>query len=178
MKKNRTRDKFIKSLREGNNVSTACKTFDISRQTIYRWRREDKEFDLEMNEALDEGDQFMNDFAENQLKQKIKEGDIRANIYYLSSRHPKYIDKRHESRGDIQKIIEENKQMKFQLKMMEPVPPDFIPLSVQKRMLEADIKKAQLQIEDIDIKLEPPRITEPIINGYPRSTYNLLLKLQ
>jgi DNA-binding protein H-NS len=93
MKKQRAKKAFFDEIRHSANISLACEKCNLSRQTIYRWRKEDGEFTKAMDEAMEEGDAFMNDMTESALTMRIKGGDTSAIKYRLSKRHPKYMDK-------------------------------------------------------------------------------------
>jgi hypothetical protein len=73
----------------------ACKKLGISRNSAYRWRKEDEEFSREMNEALVEGVEEIDDFCENKLFSLIQNDSERALLYYLNRRHPKYRDSKY-----------------------------------------------------------------------------------
>lgn len=60
-------------------VTAACKAVDISRETYYRWAKEDKEF----KEACLDVKEIALDFAESKLFQKIKDGESSAIFFFL-----------------------------------------------------------------------------------------------
>ena len=93
MKKKRVRDKFLKELEKIPIVQVACERVGVSRQTVYRWRGEDPEFQLHMDHALNEGEALLNDVSESQLFALIKDKSFSAIRYHLSKRHPKYKEK-------------------------------------------------------------------------------------
>lgn len=66
-------------------VTTACKSVGISRETHYRWLREDEEYKQEV-EALSD---VAIDFAESQLHKQIQEGNSTATIFYLKTKGKK-----------------------------------------------------------------------------------------
>jgi hypothetical protein len=72
-------------------VTSACKTVDISRETHYRWLREDADYKAAV-EALSD---VALDFAESQLHKQIKEGNSTATIFYLKTKGKKrgYIER-------------------------------------------------------------------------------------
>lgn len=90
MKKNRVQQKFLDELRKFPIVQVACERCDLSRQTIYRWRKEDPEFSTEMEVALSEGEELANDLCESQLFSLVKDKNFQAIKYRLDKRHPKY----------------------------------------------------------------------------------------
>lgn len=63
-------------------VTSACKQVGISRETHYKWYRNDKKY----REKVDDLGDVTLDFAETQLHHKIKDGDITAIIFYLKTK--------------------------------------------------------------------------------------------
>ena len=63
-------------------VSTACKAVDISRQTHYRWMREDDEY----KSAVEELSEVAVDFAESHLHKLIRDGNPAATIFFLKTK--------------------------------------------------------------------------------------------
>jgi len=92
MKKLRVKNTFLEYLKKRPNVQIACEKSDLSRNTVYRWRKEDLEFAKLMDEALNEGDQFECDMVENQLLTLIKEKKWQPTRFWLERRHPKFKD--------------------------------------------------------------------------------------
>lgn len=90
MKKERLQRKFLHELRKIPIVQIACERCGISRQTAYRWRQEDPLFTDDWEDALEDGESLINDMAESQLLQLIKEKKFFAVRYWLSLRHPKF----------------------------------------------------------------------------------------
>lgn len=60
-------------------VSPACEEVGVSRETFYRYLREDEEFRRQVQEI----DEIVIDFAENQLFKKIKEGSERSILFFM-----------------------------------------------------------------------------------------------
>lgn len=90
---NKQKDKAISLLEKTPIVSYVCKKIDISRSTFYRWQNEDTEFKNSSQKAIYEGKLEINDFAESQLINLIKDKNITAIIYWLKYNHPSYSDK-------------------------------------------------------------------------------------
>jgi len=63
-------------------VTSACKAVDISRETHYRWMREDENY----KQAVDDLANVALDFAESQLHKQIKGGNPTATIFYLKTK--------------------------------------------------------------------------------------------
>ncbi|MBU0570031.1 DUF1804 family protein [Patescibacteria group bacterium] len=92
-KKNKIQNTFLDELRKMPIVLVACEKSGVSRNSIYRWRKEDKKFSEEMDKALAEGEDLVNDLSESQLLTLIKEKNFSAVRYWLSHRNPKFKDK-------------------------------------------------------------------------------------
>jgi hypothetical protein len=71
------------------NISVTCRELNISRQTWYNWRTEDKDFDRECKER----EASIIDMAETQLIANVNKGIQRAIEYILAHKHPDYKDK-------------------------------------------------------------------------------------
>ncbi|MBU1685261.1 hypothetical protein KJ662_03335 [Patescibacteria group bacterium] len=71
-------------------VQVACEKTAIGRSTYYRWRKEDKDFANEADEALQEGCLLVNDMAESQLISAIREKNLTAIIFWLKHHHNTY----------------------------------------------------------------------------------------
>ena len=66
-------------------VTSACKSVDISRETHYRWLREDVEYKAAVDSLTD----VALDFAESQLHKQIKDGNSTATIFFLKTKGKK-----------------------------------------------------------------------------------------
>jgi hypothetical protein len=76
-------------------VTTACKSVGISRETHYRWIREDEKYRIEVESISD----MALDFAESQLHKQISEGEVSATIFYLKTKGKK--------RGYVERVEQE-----------------------------------------------------------------------
>jgi hypothetical protein len=63
-------------------VTTATKAVGISRETHYRWMKEDAEYKA----AVDGIEGIALDFAESQLHKQIREGNSTATIFFLKTK--------------------------------------------------------------------------------------------
>lgn len=63
-------------------VTTACKLADCSRETFYKYCREDETFNASVNEL----ENVALDFAESQLHKQIKDGVPSSTIFYLKTK--------------------------------------------------------------------------------------------
>ena len=93
MKKNKTQDQFLEELAKVPIVQVACEKTGLSRNSVYRWRKEDKTFEKKMDEALVSGVAFVNDMSESQLLTLIKEKSYSAISFWLRHRNDNYKDK-------------------------------------------------------------------------------------
>ncbi len=90
MKKNKLQKEFLDQLRKIPIVLVACEKSGLSRNSVYRWRKEDGSFAAEMDVALKEGEDLVNDMSESQLLTMIKEKNWSAVSFWLRHRNPKF----------------------------------------------------------------------------------------
>ncbi len=97
-------------------VTPACKEVGVSRETYYRYMREDADF----REQVDIINEITLDFAENQLFKKIKEGSERSILFYMKYKARKrgYTDSIDITSGG-EKIIDISKLIGFENKKKE-----------------------------------------------------------
>jgi hypothetical protein len=77
------KEKLLKALEQSLGVvTTACKAVNVSRDTHYRWLREDAEYASAVKELAD----VAVDFAESNLHKLIQEGNATATIFYLKTK--------------------------------------------------------------------------------------------
>jgi ACT domain-containing protein len=93
MKKSKFQEQFLLELTKVPIVQVACEKTDLSRNTVYRWRKEDISFAKKMDRALADGVALVNDMGESQLLTLIKEKNFPAVRFWLNKRHPAYKDK-------------------------------------------------------------------------------------
>lgn len=93
MKKEKVKDAFLEQLRKVPIIQVACEKVGISRNSVYRWKNEDPEFEKELTTALEEGEALVNDMSENQLLVLIREKNWHAISFWLRKRNPKFKDK-------------------------------------------------------------------------------------
>lgn len=92
-KKDKVRDAFLAELKKVPIVQVACEKTGVSRNSVYRWKRDDKQFSADMEEALAEGEALVNDMSESQLLTLIKEKNWSAISFWLRHRNPKFRDR-------------------------------------------------------------------------------------
>ena len=90
MKKDKSQAPFLLELEKVPIVQIACEKTGVSRNSVYRWRKEDKEFSRKMDEALANGISFVNDMSESQLLSLIKDKSYQALSFWLRHRHDAY----------------------------------------------------------------------------------------
>lgn len=91
MKKTRALlDKLIEELEKTPLIQIACDKVNISRNTFYRWMKEDKEFLSRVNEAMSLGTGLVSDVALSNVLEGIKRKDAMYTKYWLSHKHPDF----------------------------------------------------------------------------------------
>lgn len=112
MKKATHKDQFLDELRRIPVVQVACEKTGLSRNTIYRWKREDKDFAESFDKAVLEGIAFVNDMSESQLLQLIKEKSFSALRFWLTNHHERFSSKSLNSKGTKKsELSDEQKQV-------------------------------------------------------------------
>lgn len=90
MKKNKLQNQFFDELEKVPIILVACEKVGLSRNSIYRWRKEDSVFAKKMDESLARGVDFVNDMSESQLLTMIKEKNWPAISFWLRHRNNNY----------------------------------------------------------------------------------------
>ena len=94
LKRNKVEQKVVlEQLRKIPIVQIACERSNIGRSTYYRWRRDDAKFKKATDEAMQDGEEMINDLSESQLITLIKEKNFPAIQLWLRQHHPKYRNK-------------------------------------------------------------------------------------
>ncbi len=93
MKKNKFQEQFFAELEKVPIIMVACEKTGLSRNSVYRWRKEDSSFAKKMNEAMAKGVDFVNDMSESQMLTMIKEKNWPAISFWLRHRNKNYKDK-------------------------------------------------------------------------------------
>lgn len=93
MKKDKKRNEFLAELRKIPIIQVACEKVGLSRTSIYRWKDDDLEFKKEMEQAMADGEAYVNDMSESQLLTLIKEKDWSAISFWLRHHHNAYKNK-------------------------------------------------------------------------------------
>jgi len=80
---NRKQEAFLKALEaSAGNITEACRKVKIARQTFYNWRENNKDF----NQAVEDVQESLLDFAESKLMELISAGNVTAIIFFLKTR--------------------------------------------------------------------------------------------
>lgn len=93
MKKDSHAPQFLEEMRKVPIVQVACEKVGISRNTVYRWIKEDAEFAKDFVEAEKAGVEFVNDMSESQLLQLIKDRKFPAIRLWLTNHHKRFTTK-------------------------------------------------------------------------------------
>lgn len=91
MKTKDDKKKFLDELEKTPFVLHASKKVGIDKATIYRWRKKDKKFAKEMDQALSIGIASVCDIAEGQLTKMINQGDFKSIKFFLENNKKEYI---------------------------------------------------------------------------------------
>jgi len=93
MKKNKFQELFLLELEKVPIVQVACEKTNLSRNTVYRWRKEDITFAKKMDESLASGVSLVSDMGEVQVITLIKEKNWPAIRFWLQHRSDNYKNK-------------------------------------------------------------------------------------
>ena len=85
------------------NLSTAAKSLQVERATLYRWIEQDG-----LEEAVQEGRNRRLDFAESMLDKGMQEGNMTAIIFYLKTQGKSrgYVERQEVTGVDGKKLFE------------------------------------------------------------------------
>lgn len=92
MSRNIEKDKkaLLVKLRATPIVEVACKQAGVPRSTFYRWCKDDEEFAEARDDAIEQSAGMINDMAESQLINAIKEKNMTAIMFWLKHHHRVY----------------------------------------------------------------------------------------
>lgn len=93
MKKTKFQDQFLAELVKVPIVQVACEKTGLSRNSVYRWRKDDAKFAKRMDDAYAEGVALVSDMSESQLLTLIKEKNYSAISFWLRHRNDNYKNK-------------------------------------------------------------------------------------
>ena len=84
---------LIEQLKKTPVIQVACEKLDIGRSTFYRWRDQDKDFAKAVNESMNQGTEFVSDFAESRLIEAIRDKNLKAIMFWLKAHSNRYSTK-------------------------------------------------------------------------------------
>lgn len=90
MKTAKQKQLVLEQLRKTPIIQVATEKVGIARSTFYRWKVQDTDFAVAVDEAVDQGVSLMNEYAESMLISAIKDRNLTAVFYWLNHRHPAY----------------------------------------------------------------------------------------
>jgi hypothetical protein len=93
MRKDRLQNLVLEQLRKVPIIHVVAEKVGVSRSTIYRWKDESKQFCKDFEAALGEGELFINDMAESQLLNLMKDKHWPSIRFWLEHRNPKFRNK-------------------------------------------------------------------------------------
>ena len=106
--------RFVETLATQGTVSHAAQAAGVSRNTVYRWRIEDREFASLWDEAHDKAV----DAVESSLYQKALGGDTICMIFYLKAHRPQDRDKLN---IDVKQLDREIEERLAELRSISPI---------------------------------------------------------
>lgn len=92
MSRNQSADKkrLLAKLEKTPIIEAACKTVGLPRSTYYRWRKDDPNFAEKCDEVIELSVGRINDLAESQLINAIKNQNMSAITFWLRHHHRSY----------------------------------------------------------------------------------------
>lgn len=92
MSRNQATDKkkLLTKLAKMPIVEAACKQIGLPRATYYRWRKDDEAFAEACDDAIEQSAHMVNDLAESQLINAIKNQNMTAIMFWLKHHHGSY----------------------------------------------------------------------------------------
>lgn len=117
---------FIENISKTPIIQFACEKSGISRATYYRWCKRNSKFLKDVDTALSEGVDLMNDLAESKLLTAIKQGDRPSVFYWLSHRHKAYSPKleisTNQEKQKVQNLTKEQEELiRNAISLAEPI---------------------------------------------------------
>ena len=93
MRQSKVKQALIEQLKRLPIREVAYDKVGITRMTVSRWRKKSKTFENEMDAAMNEGREFINDLAESQVITLIRQGEIKALRLCLQHNSARYANK-------------------------------------------------------------------------------------
>lgn len=120
---------MVEQLKRTPIVQVACEKVSISRATYYRWLKDDSDFQIHAQEAINEGNALVSDMAESQMIGMIRNGNLGAITFWLKHRHRSYgtrVDLHANVRVDRPLTSEEDQELKRALALGNIIPNETI----------------------------------------------------
>jgi ACT domain-containing protein len=89
-KQDKLKELIIEQLKKIPINQIACEKTGLPRSTFYKWKIKDKKFSDDVDKAIYEGKYLINDLAESQLLNAIKDRNMTAILFWLKSHHKDY----------------------------------------------------------------------------------------
>ena len=83
-------NKLLAEIEKAPVIQVACDKVGISRNTFYRWIKEDSELMGRVSEAMSLGNGLVSDVAISNVLEGIKRKDVMYTKYWLSHKHPDF----------------------------------------------------------------------------------------
>lgn len=109
MKKLKKIKELMEQLEKYPNISVACDKIGLSRNTVYRWKKEDTEFKENLEEMVLVGMDSISDLAESKLISALRGGEKWAIKLWLENNKKNYVRPRPKSFFDL--LEESNKKV-------------------------------------------------------------------
>lgn len=113
----KVRNNLLQELEKSGNVYLSCLKVGVNKATYYRWRKDDKRFRKQSNQAVRSGKENICDMAEHYLMMNVKDKKMDAIKYVLSHNSPRYKPK--DKRAFIIHSNAENSESAIALKQKE-----------------------------------------------------------
>ncbi len=84
------KEDVIEEIKKELTIKAVCNKLKLSRQTIYRWLKEDKKFKKALHQARKEAIDNLNDECENRVINKIMNDDSGMIKFWLKYHHEDY----------------------------------------------------------------------------------------
>ncbi len=84
------KEDVVAEIKNELTIKAVCKKLNLSRQTVYRWLKEDKQFKSDLHKARKEAIDDLNDECENRVIQKIMNDDSNMIKFWLKYHHEDY----------------------------------------------------------------------------------------
>jgi len=91
-------------------IQIACKKCEIVRSSFYRWIKDDPNFAAQVEAAIEEGTNIVNEMAESALISSIKDNNMTGIMFWLRNRHPSFKTRLELTTKTDEKLTDEQKE--------------------------------------------------------------------